>query len=293
MFSLSECRAWMTIDLTVSVAIVAFNLSTIIVFTKSFNLRKRSTYLLINLAFVDMLVGGFSVYALFYSVGANRCSVWKRHSIEVWVNYTLFTLLLMFCNASLTNIAIIALERLHATFFPFRHHLLRKWVYGLVITIVWVTAALETVTDVLLQRLEIVFLHLRIIFCSTCLLIICVSYTSIVIKVRCGTRLQHHGAASRERKLTITLLIVTAVSLLLYLPYVILAFIVSSFESELWLSLPDSVDHAIIVLFYANSLVNPILYAIRLPEYRSAVFSLFCNRSRRQRQVADVPLRHE
>ena len=281
----------MTIDLTVSVAIVAFNLCTIIVFTKSFNLRKRSTYLLINLAIVDMLVGVFSVYALFYSIGVNQCSVWKRHSIEVWVNYTLFTVLLMFCNASLTNIAIIALERLHATLFPFRHRLLRKWVYGLIISVVWVTAALVAVTDVLLlQRLKIVFLHLRITFSSICLLIICVSYSSIVIKVRCGTQPQHHGAARRERKLTITVLIVTAVSLLLYLPYVILAFIVSSFESEVWSSLPDSVDHAIIVLFYANSLVNPILYAIRLPEYRSAVLALFCNRSRRQRQVADIPL---
>ena len=252
----------------------------IIVFTKSRNLRKRSTYLMINLSFVDMLVGGFSVYALFYWNGAN-CNVWKRLSIELWATHTVFTLLLIFCIASLTNITIIALERLHATFFPFRHRLLKKWVYGLIIAVVWVTAALVAVTDVLL-RLKIGFLYLKFIFCSTCLLIICVSYTSVVIKVRCGAQPQHHGAASRERKLTITLLIVTVVSLLLYLPYVILAFIVSSFKSELWLLLPDSVDHAIIVLFYANSLVNPILYAIRLPEYRSAVLASFRNRPRRR-----------
>ena len=56
-------------------------------------------------------------------------------------------------------------------------------------------------------------------FCSILPLIICVSYTSIVIKVRCGVRPQHHGAASR--KLTMTLLIVTAVSVLSYLPHVI------------------------------------------------------------------------
>ena len=283
MFSLSECIAWMTIDLTVSVAIVAFNLCRIIVFTKSRNLRKRSMYLMINLAFVDMLVGGFSVYALFYWNGAN-CNVWKRHSIEVWANHTLFTLLFIFSNASLTNITIIALERLHATFFPFRHRLPRKWVYGLLIAAVWVTAALVSVSYVLLKRYEIIFLYLRITFCSTSLLIICVSYTSIVIKVRCGAQSQHHRAASRERKLTITLLIVTVVSLLLYLPYVIIAFglTVSSFKSELWLSLPDSVGHAIVLLFHANSLVNPILYAIRLPEYRSAVLAFFRNRPRRR-----------
>lgn len=288
MFSLSECIAWMTIDLTVSVAIVACNLCTIVVFTKSRNLRKRSTYLLINLAFVDMLVGGFSVNALFYLVGA-RCNVWKRHSIDVWANHTLFTLLLFFCSASLTNIAIIALERAHATLFPFRHRVLKKWVYGIIIAIVWVTAALVSITYVLHKRFE--FLYLRITFCSICLLIICVSYTSIVVKVRRGAQPHHHSATSRERKLNMTLLIVTVVSLLFYLPYVILAFIVSSFASELWRSLPDSVDHAIFVLFYANSLVNPILYAIRLPEYRSAVLVLFRKRPRRQRQVGDLPLR--
>jgi len=237
-----------------------------------------------------MLVGGFSVNALFYLVGA-RCNVWKRHSIDVWANHTLFTLLLFFCNASLTNIAIIALERAHATLFPFRHRVLKKWVYGIIIAIVWVTAALVSITYVLLKRFEIIFLYLRITFCSICLLIICVSYTSIVVKARCGAKLHHHGAASRERKLTMTLLIVTVVSLLFYLPYVILAFIGSSFASELWRSLPDSVDHAIFVLFYANSLVNPILYAIRLPEYRSAVLVLFRKRPRRQRQVGDLPLR--
>ena len=58
-----------------------------------------------------------------------------------------------------------------------------------------------------------------------CLLIIFVSYMSIVIKVRYGAQPQHHGAANRERKLTMTLLIVTVVSLLLYLPFVIIHFL--------------------------------------------------------------------
>ena len=149
MFSPSECIAWMTIGLTVSVGIVAFNLCTIIVFTKSCILRKRSTYLLINLAFVDMLVGGFSLYPLFYWVGVD-CNVWKRHPIDVWDNVTLFTLIYIFCNASLTNIAIIALERLHATFFPFRHRLLRKWVYGLLIGFINIFSVVRLATFVAL-----------------------------------------------------------------------------------------------------------------------------------------------
>ena len=46
--------------------IVTLNLCTIIVFIRNRNLRKRSTYLVINLAVIDMLVGGVAVYILFY-----------------------------------------------------------------------------------------------------------------------------------------------------------------------------------------------------------------------------------
>ena len=116
MFSLSKCIAWKTIYLAVSAATVTFNLCTIIVFIKSRNLRKRSTYLLINLAFVDMLVRGFSLYHL-YNLVDLKCNVWKRHSNELWDIYTLMAPLRLLCDASLTNIAIIALERTHATFF--------------------------------------------------------------------------------------------------------------------------------------------------------------------------------
>ena len=42
-----------------------------------------------------------------------------------------------------------------------------------------------------------------------------------------------------------------------------------SYQKELRLNL------ALIVLSNANSLVNPILYAIRMPEFRRALLSLF------------------
>ena len=42
-----------------------------------------------------------------------------------------------------------------------------------------------------------------------------------------------------------------------------------SYQKELRLNL------ALIVLFNANSLVNPILYAIRMPDFRRALLSLF------------------
>ena len=81
MLPLSECIPWMTVGLAESVAIVTLNLCTIIVFIRDRNLRKRSTYLVINLAVIDMLVGGAVVYNLFYLDGV-VCNLWKQHSIE-------------------------------------------------------------------------------------------------------------------------------------------------------------------------------------------------------------------
>ena len=69
----------------------------------------------------------------------------------------------------------------------------------------------------------------------------------------------------------------TVVSLLTWLPYLVTTFVkftTNSFESisyqkEVRLNL------ALIVLFNANSLANPILYAIRMAEFRRALLSLF------------------
>ena len=277
MVSLPECISWMTVALAESVAIVTLNLCTIIVFAGNRHLRKRSTYLVINLAVIDMLVGGVAVHDLFYLSGV-ACIQWKRLSIADQATYVVLTLTCLLTNSSLTNIAIMALERVHVTFWPLKHHVLKKWVHGVIIAVVWVTAGLLATFDALLVYLEEkkIYFILHVIFHSTCLLIICVSYSSIVIKVRFGVQPRHHGAVSRERKLTMTLLIVATVSVSLYLPCVVYYYLLNF---DIVQSLPASVrfhvENALLVLFYANSLANPVLYAIRMPEYRSALLAFF------------------
>jgi len=292
MWSLSECLPWMTVGLAESVAIVTLNLSTIIVFITNRNLRKRNTYLVINLAVIDMFVGLLPVYYLFYIPGL-FCNLWNWPTTGVGIIIFIFALTSLSLCGSLINIAIIALERVHATFRPFRHRVLKKWVYRLIIAIVWVTSGLVATASMLLVQFNKFYYreYLLLLFSSICILIVCVSYTSIVIKVRCGAQPQHHGATSRERKLTMTLLIVTVVSLLLFLPYNIVYFLtISEIIESMSFSVFHHLDNALLVLFYSNSLVNPILYAIRMPEYRSALLAFYSKR-RQQRQVDVFPLR--
>ena len=129
MLSLSECIPLMIVALAECVAIVTLNLCTIIVFMRERNLRKRSTYLVINLAVIDMFVGGAVVYYLFYRPGV-ECNLWQRHIIYyTGTNIFIEVLKSFFPITSLTNITIVALERVQATFFPFKHRVLTTWVY--------------------------------------------------------------------------------------------------------------------------------------------------------------------
>ncbi|XP_073233005.1 uncharacterized protein [Porites lutea] len=110
------------------------------------------------------------------------------------LNVIIDVLFVWFPLTSLTNIAAISLDRMHATILPFRHRLIKKWVYGVTIACVWVLAAMEVL------RLEF----------------------------------------------------------------------------------------SLIILHFMNSLVNPIVYTIRIPEFRKALLLLF--KRQRGQNARDIPL---
>ena len=134
----------------------------------------------------------------------------------------------LFPLTSITIITVISLERLHATFRPFRHRVIKQWVYWVVITVTWVTGVSVSTSLALMRYFEGLgsyYAYVWSSFNSICLFVICVCYVCIVVKIYCGARPQHHGAACRERKLSVTLLIVTLVSLLTWLPNVTAVFL--------------------------------------------------------------------
>ena len=270
-FSSSECIAWLTVFMTESVAIVTLNILTVIVFMKNRSLRKRSMYLVINLAVADMFVGGCTLQiTCFVRVGrlcAYRNTLRLPLLVEIYINF-------LFPVASLTNLAAISLERAYATFRPFRHRIIKKWVFGFIITIIWVTSGLLPIAIYLLRNLVSLH-HIWNLFSGFCLFVICASYVSIAVKISCGAHPQHHGAASRKRKLTKTLFIVTVVSLLLWLPYTIFTLLSVYLPPFLSYRVSIHLFNAFIALFFGNSLVNPIVYAVRMPDFKRALVSLF------------------
>ena len=294
MLSSSECITWLTAVLIVSVAIVTVNLLSIILFIKNSDLRTRGMYLVINLTVADTLVGVISSLHL-PGFPSKECKNAKSLNVRsnregyiiTWFLFTWFPL------TSLTNITVISLDRMHATFRPFRHRVIKKWVYGVTICVVWVLAGMISTATTMLLLFDKEWSHYQYLWPSyslLCLFVICACYASIIVKICCGARPQHHGAARRQRKLTVTLLIMTIVSLLLWLPFAVATFVYLTTDSIRSLSHTKRMrlNMYLLLLFYTNSFVNPVVYTIRMPEYRKALLLLF---TRQQRQnAAAIPL---
>ena len=291
MASSPECIPWMIVGLTESVTIIALNSLTVIAFCRDRNLRKRSTYLVISLAVADMLSGGISAHDLLYNVG-EMCNFWG-HNRAYWYIPQVFILWFPVC--SLTNMTVISLERLNATFWPFRHRTIKKSVYWVLIIAIWLTTLLFCALTMKYHHAykEDYYHYAWGSFISICLLVICVSYVFIFVKLRFGNQPRHHGAANRERKLTVTLFTVTSLSLLLWLPFVINTILF--FSTNILRSLSEialfRLNCVSAVLLYANSFLNPILYAMRMPGFRRALKMLCCQRPQPHRQVENIPLR--
>ena len=288
-FSSSECITWLALFITISITIVTVNLLSIVLFITNRSLRTRAMYLVINLTIADMFVGGFSSLYLLLLL---ECDIWEIH-LTLGLTIIIEFLCIWFPLTSLTNIAVISLERMHATIRPFRHRLIKKWVYGVTIAGVWVLATMVNAMFIITTRYRqylIYGLYAWQSYCCLCLLVICVSYFSIVVKFLCGAHPQHHGAANRQRKLTVTLFIMTIVSLLMWLPFTVYCFHLSQSSIRKFLSFQElkRLDCFLTILFYMNSLVNPIVYTIRIPEFRKALLLLF-KRQRRQ-NARDIPL---
>ena len=286
-FSSSECVFWLPVFTAESVAIVTANLLAIILFTKNRSLCTRSMYLVISLTVADMLVGVLSGGLVQFDF-LQRCHLTKLN-LSWKVGISLMVLFRSFPFVSLTNIAVISLERFHATFRPFRHRLIKRWVYVVAITVVWVFPVIVLVIW-LVNSLHLIVDHLYILESCflLCLIVIFVSYTSILFKFRFGAHPQRHCAAvSRQRKLTVTLFIATLVSLLLWLPYSIFHLVLWSTDNSLPLPVIVRLNYYLIFFFLENSFVNPILYTIRMPEFKKALLSLF---RRHQREHVAIPL---
>ena len=272
--SASECTPWLVVLIIECLAIVILNVITIVVFVKKKRqLQRLSTYLIIHLAMVDLLVGVVSGPLQIKLRMAWLCPQWKFRE-TIWSFRLSLLLAKLFSFVSFTNLIAISLERLHATFCPFGHRYVRKWVHRVIIILIWLIPIIREAVQIFLFEIVdpvVIDTYLYFLFYAVFLFVICVSYILIVIKVRCSRHPQFHSRSKRERKLTGTALIISLVSLLCTLP-AIMYIACYVFSSTCFRNI--SIEMAVVVLFLAKSLVNPIVYALRMPGFREGLLQI-------------------
>ena len=248
-------------------AISIINVITITAFARHRHLRKRSTYLVMNLTVADLLVDVVTgpLFMFYHQENEND------NKVCTWPGSIICAIQLTFPIASEVNLSLISLERLHATLFPVRHCLITRCVYFKMIIACWFTAF--TLAFVILLSQE-ALPYAWASFSAVTLLVLAVSYIIIIVNVQSNPHSQHGGSIHKERKLSVTLFIVTGVSVLTILPMAIFSSMPVDVKKK-WRSASSvHVHHILIVIHIANSIVNPLVYAIRMREFRKALNNL-------------------
>ena len=258
---------WLTVfvvELTVTSIINGF---TILTFARNRHLRKRTTYLIINLTVADFFVGTVSGPLHIYHIMTFKPGVgfsWRKFFVMCSEN--------VFTACSLLNLASLSLERLHATLFPFRHCLMLDWFYFKAIVCNWVLAVIPASAGAVFfliapQRSKYVWASLTMVVLFT----VIVSYVIIARNVKRQVHPLTSQAVSSDRKLTATLLVVIVLSTVAFLPYFLDAFLeISTRLRGLSAEARFDIQQSLNVFFYANSFVNPLVYTLRMKEFRKA-----------------------
>ena len=289
-----EERAWFAPFIIECIVIFLLNAFTLAIYTRNRHLRKPSTYLIINLTVADLLVGtvGTVLVRLSFFVPDKLERDLELKQAFSWQSFVYLTLSDLFPVASLANISLISSERLHATLFPFRHCLIGKQVYLTTICCSWLfSLTLSCVFSLLDLRTSPAFPYVFSSYIFLSLLILTVSYVIIISTVKNNPPSPNAGPAlSKERKLTVTLFTVNVVSVLTILPFVIWIVIAHHIQSKLCHAVFLRIEFSFDLLYLFNSIINPLVYAIRMQEFRKAATKLFCTKTQELAPVQPLTL---
>ena len=155
------------------------------------------------------------------------------------------------------------MERLHATLYPFRHCLIDKWTYYVIIfNCCWLVALLlAIVMAVLYHYAKVAHRYFWISHIGLTLLTLTISYVIIIVNVKSNPPPQPFGLLSSDRKLSVTLFMVTIASVLSILPYAVYSFIPEGIYNQYDTTIQSQITYTFSTLCYASSLFNPFIYA--------------------------------
>ena len=254
-FTSVQVIVWSCALATEAIVIVVGNLLTITLFALNKKLRsKKSLYLVLNMAFADLFLGGvcLPMYVYFLAHGQVKFSMVRLNSP------TFFTIIgFVFGDASFITAALISCERFYAIYWPLKHRqTLSTRAYRFVIFTVWTLSILGSLFILfLLQFVSLVALNslVCLIFVSVLLIISGLNF-GVWRKIQKQPVPHHQNRALQRRRLTKTLLLVSLIALGSWLPplvYNLIAF--------LGYRMSNNISFITSFTYFSNSFINPIV----------------------------------
>lgn len=260
--SASEIIVWSTTFIIEAIFIILGNILTMLTFL-NFKLRQNKPFFfLLNLSLADLLVGAFSiplfvhVFIHYFSGREIDDGIYLSHrSLEAFTQFI-----------AIFSLVLVSLERMYAVVWPLKHRRAKIRSYMICIVFTWVlAAAVPCLSHIPVQSIQKLAFYLYFIFHSAALVVICIAYIMVWMWVTCHrSRIisRHHEL---DRKLARTLVLVTVVSLVAWIPFQLIYYIVNLCKT--CALVPNTPLYFSKMLHYGNSLVNPIVYCFRIPEF--------------------------
>lgn len=283
-----EGIAWSTAYMLASIFIVVGNLLTIVTFVLTKNrFRKKSLFLVINMAFADLMLGAVSLPVYIYIIGVDHFGLW-RGTMNRFLYLFYIIIDTVFLQASTISAVLMAGERFYAVYWPLKHRALSTRTYRTVIVAAWITALV----------VSLVYLVFLSFMSQRHAIYTWIPYAVIVASAICGCNIgvwrkfmqgrlvcQHQNRVVRNQRLTKTLLLVSVLSLLSWLPLSIVIFFIVSVDHIA--SGTFTIYYITVLLNYSNSFVNPVVYALRIPEFKQ-VIGKYCFRRPNARSMMNM-----
>lgn len=180
-----------------------------------------------------------------------------------------------FTQAQLISAASISAERLYAIYWLLKH----SPQYRIAISMVWALSLLDSTINFLLTYFIWDELSFYAWIPHTLILVFIVPACDVSVWRKIQRRSAVHAPSHCNRalgnqRLTKTLLFVSMFAFLSWLPLIVslVYMLFDGFSSLYW-----SLSYFCYFLYYSNSLINAVVYSLRIPEYREAML-LFCLR---------------
>jgi hypothetical protein len=264
-FSFPELLGWMSSCGIVAFIAIVGNSLVIAAFIRAVNLHSRLNYFVVGLAAADILVGVTSIpmwnYILYLT--------WRGLGISVLVTRLYEALDVFAAVNSILHLMAVSAERLYATLRPYswNNRMYSKKIYFCGLVMIWTLSAIiaamfavpfnDTVNDIRF--------HLMNTFFFFPFAIICIAYVGIWCGVKKRTHLRPGHTSDQSIRLTLTVSIVIGLFLVAWLPFFIVRFILEGCQSY---CVSWRLFFFTKFLHFSNSGINPVIYGLRIPEYR-------------------------